>query len=82
MVVFAETAVAFGASSTARLGSAVVRAAATLFAVLAIGSPPVTVLPPIETTLVDKIGVLPPAVFFEPSCKGMISFREPLSSTM
>ena len=46
------------------------------------GVPPVIGPPPNETTRVDSMGVFPVCGFLEPSCRGMISFRVPLSRTM
>jgi hypothetical protein len=42
------------------------------------GAPP-PLPPPMFTTRVDRIDVFPDDAFFEPSCNGMISLREPLS---
>lgn len=47
-----------------------------------IGVPPVIPPPPMGTTRVDRIGVFPCCVRFDPSCSGIISFRVPLSRTI
>ena len=55
------------------LGAAAVLAAATRLAE-ATRVPPLALPPLSETIRVDNIGVLPPGVIFEPSCKGIIAF--------
>jgi hypothetical protein len=82
VTVAVDSGIVLGCEAAAGVSATAVWGVATRLAEAAIGVPPLTPPPPSETTRVDKMGVLPPAVCLDPSCNGIISFREPLSSTI